>query len=521
MAAIAATSNEAEATKSLLIDPVVEEELATEAVSWASMNGLQMVHPHHDEAATFIHAPFSLLPNVYPRQEFERAKRLSPLYNLLVDRVACDSEWLDRTLAPVLEDDPFTARLVELWKSTPHQTRRLGIHRSDYMLHGPLSRFLQIELNTIASSFGCISSRVADLHNHMLTRYGATPALLPHLQEALRRLSVTTDAENWGEAVAALHLPENPTLEALPKALAAAHAEYGKDDAVVAFVVQPGEKNVVDQRFLEGELWRKHGVRVRRVSLAQIEASAKIDASSGALALESGEEVSVVYFRAGYTPDDYPSDKEWEGRRRLELSSAIKCPCLAYHLAGTKKVQQQLAQPGEVERFLTADEASAVRESFAALHPMSTAEMGAEAWAALEDAKEHPERFVLKPQREGGGNNFYGDALRDKLIEAFPAAGEANVTAGHKGLPELILMQRIMPDLQPAVLVVRGKSTQGQTLSEFGVFGTFLAVEDEGASEPRIEVNEYGGHILRTKLDGVDEGGVATGYAVLSSPMVV
>jgi glutathione synthase len=31
-------------------------------------------------------------------------------------------------------------------------------------------------------------------------------------------------------------------------------------------------------------------------------------------------------------------------------------------------------------------------------------------------------------------------------------------------------------------------------------------------------MNEHAGQLLRTKLEGVDEGGVATGFAVLSSP---
>jgi glutathione synthase len=64
---------------------------------------------------------------------------------------------------------------------------------------------------------------------------------------------------------------------------------------------------------------------------------------------EDEDEVSVCYFRAGYTPTDFPSESEWHGREMVEQAwSCVKCPTLAYHLAGTKKVQQQLAQPGEV-----------------------------------------------------------------------------------------------------------------------------------------------------------------------------
>lgn len=63
---------------------------------------------------------------------------------------------------------------------------------------------------------------------------------------------------------------------------------------------------------------------------------------------ESGSEVAVVYFRAGYAPRDYFGRAEWDARLKLERSTAIKCPSIAYHLAGTKKVQQVLAQEGQV-----------------------------------------------------------------------------------------------------------------------------------------------------------------------------
>ena len=36
----------------------------------------------------------------------------------------------------------------------------------------------------------------------------------------------------------------------------------------------------------------------------------------------------------------------------IERSLAIKSPTIHYHLAGTKKVQQALADPGVLERFV-------------------------------------------------------------------------------------------------------------------------------------------------------------------------
>ena len=65
------------------------------------------------------------------------------------------------------------------------------------------------------------------------------------------------------------------------------------------------------------------------------------------------QEISVVYLRAGYGPGDYTSDTEWEARRMVEMSKAIKCPTVITQLAGCKKVQQVLAMPGVLERYDT------------------------------------------------------------------------------------------------------------------------------------------------------------------------
>jgi hypothetical protein len=57
-----------------------------------------------------------------------------------------------------------------------------------------------------------------------------------------------------------------------------------------------------------------------------------------------------------YTPNDYPSEAEWQARDVIEKSDAAKCPSAAYQLAGAKKVQQDLARPGVVERFVGSPE---------------------------------------------------------------------------------------------------------------------------------------------------------------------
>ena len=53
-------------------------------------------------------------------------------------------------------------------------------------------------------------------------------------------------------------------------------------------------------------------------------------------------------------------------RERLEQCDAALCPSVAYQLAGAKKVQQDLARPEVLERFLDDEqEVSLIRACFA------------------------------------------------------------------------------------------------------------------------------------------------------------
>lgn len=60
-----------------------------------------------------------------------------------------------------------------------------------------------------------------------------------------------------------------------------------------------------------------------------------------------------------------------------------------------------------------AADAALLREFFAGLWSLDPRDLAADAGgaaAAVRDAIARPEAYVLKPQREGGGNNLYGEA---------------------------------------------------------------------------------------------------------------
>jgi glutathione synthase len=88
----------------------------------------------------------------------------------------------------------------------------------------------------------------------------------------------------------------------------------------------------VHTQWLQHTLWQQHGVTTLRLSLSEIPDALELQplsspgstGSTGSDGLQqqqqrlvvraTGQEVGLVYFRAGYTPDDYPSEREWQVR---------------------------------------------------------------------------------------------------------------------------------------------------------------------------------------------------------------
>jgi glutathione synthase len=181
----------------------------------------------------------------------------------------------------------------------------------------PLLFHLQVELNTIASSFGCLSTLTTQLHKHTLGRLASAAAatagpITPQQQQQQRDTLQLLDHQR---------LPSNEAMAGISRALAAATRAAGGPDAVMVMVVQPGERNAYDQQWLQQTLWQQHGVVTQRLSLGEVQDALELcphpqqqqQQQQQRLVLKStGQVVGGVYFRAGYTPNDYPSDKEWQ-----------------------------------------------------------------------------------------------------------------------------------------------------------------------------------------------------------------
>ncbi|XP_048528893.1 glutathione synthetase, chloroplastic isoform X2 [Triticum urartu] len=461
-------------------DAAAVEEMARSATAWCAMHGLVVGDRADPRSGTvpgvgLVHAPISLLPSRLPESFWSQACELAPLFNELVDRVSLDGDFLQDSLSKTRQVDDFTSRLLDIHRkmmdANKEENIRLGLHRSDYMLDSETNSLLQIELNTISVSFPGLCSIVTELHRTLINQYGNLLCL---------------DAKR---------VPGNDASRQFAKALAKAWDEFNVDSAVVMMIVQPEERNMYDQYWLVKYLRESHGITTIRKTLSEVEAEGQV-LLDGTLVVND-RKVAVVYFRAGYTPNDYPSEAEWNARLLMEQSSAVKCPSISYHLVGTKKIQQELAKPNVLERFLeNKEEIAKLRQCFAGLWSLDDEEV-------VKSAIENPDLFVLKPQREGGGNNIYGFDVREALIRLKKEGGDA--------LSAYILMQRIFPKASLASLVRGGVCHEALTVSELGIYGAYLRNKD------KVIINDKCGYLMRTKVSSSDEGGVAAGFAVLDS----
>ncbi|MDH4225338.1 MAG: glutathione synthetase [Deltaproteobacteria bacterium] len=452
-----------------------------EAVDYCMAHGLMLHYP----GKGWVHAPFTLLPAPVDPEITGQLTALSWPVNKLIRRVAAEPAFLEETLAPLARQDPFISRLLALARqsSGPALNGRTSqnlfalIQRTDYFLiprEGLAPRPVQIEINTIAAGYAALSGLVNGLHRHLAQ---GTP---------------------WERKLAV-----NNPLDKVTRLFVEAFRLYSHPRGMVVMVVQPEEKNILDQRHLEFSLARQD-IPLVRMTLDEIAAGGRL--KDGHLWI--GDRVAaLVYFRAGYGPEDMTGGEAWKGRELIEESSAIAIPTAAAQLAGMKKIQQVLSGPnpqasnGVLARFVDERETRLLAETFAGNYsPEEEVETPQGRMPAWKMALTRPDGFVLKPQREGGGHNLFDEALVQALEGSTPASRAP-----------YILMDRLRPVTHPSLMVRDGILQQGASATEIGRFGLLLA------QGQRVVMNEDAGYLARTSLATSRESGVSAGFGHLDS----
>ncbi|KAH0482142.1 MAG: uncharacterized protein KVP18_000260 [Porospora cf. gigantea A] len=373
-------------------------------------------------------------------------------------------------VAPAAKSDPFLQRLLRISESVygsggrnVKQDNRLYITRSDYLVGADGPR--QVEMNLIACSLHHLSGKVVELHKSNMQRLtlssygccqdGCCPATCRCLSPDNHQ---TTDGQ-----------------QTLQRHLQAAHEMYRPASGNLTGILTVGDlsgTNHIDQTsnlppdlslylsaaqlkeaFIRGDLFlQEDRLILRRHNCCCCEDH------------HHNFEVSVVYFRSGYAEDADTDSTWWNIREVIERSRAFKCPSVPQQLTGSKSVQSLLAQDETLRALGMSDDAVHRIMAVTALQGDPTLDS-----SIVEKALASPKDFVLKPCKEGGGNNLFGDDIPPMLAEILKNPSKGS---------DWVLMQRVEAAAETTVLVeVRdGKPFYyGQPVqNEIGIYGCLL-----------------------------------------------
>ena len=284
----------------------------------------------------------------------------------------------------------------------------------------------------------------------------------------------------------------------------------------VLMIVQPDNFNIADERPIEYGLWEDHNIPCYRCEWPEVLRRTSLTTTNHKLifridniGVQTELEVSVIYYRAGYTADEYLDDQGRQTRLRLEMARAIKCPDVLTHLTTFKAVQQALTEEGAVERFMSIDAARRIRETYMPMMKMNTSPSQ---FHGIATDSRQAAGFILKPNLEGGGHNIYGENIPTFLTE-MPRELWA----------KYILMRRILPPSgkTPGALATAEGLYEGPVVSELGILGSVLWRKGEGGRSVEVLRNLAAGWTFKTKPAHVDEMSVVKGYGCFDCPELV
>lgn len=421
----------------------------------------------YSKTGEVTHLPCSLTPWKADREFVRETEETTSLWTELYHAVAADDDFLHTELEAARAADPFIENLFQAKEKELSGKPALYLNRNDCM---PALRPgggvwpKQVEMNLMASALGEASSVVWRMHRFV------------------------GQQQDW-------ELKENWAGKNLAAALAEGYRALN-GDGIILLLIPVGEVSVFDQRILEARLVDVHGLKTKRASLEELGERGEL--RGGDLYFD-GSKVSIAYFRTGYAPFHYSNDDAWKARQLIEASSAVSVPSARTQLANTKLIQLVLSHETRLARFAPPAVAERLARSCVAFSKLD--EPFGEA-LGRDVALSHPDDWVLKPHREGGGNNFFGD----QLVAQIRAMDEKEAAA-------YILMEKIRQPVFDSVRLVEGKAIPCRCVTELGFFST--AYFDPGTSTPRFLRTE--GYLLRTKDESMDEGLVLGGFSFLDT----
>jgi glutathione synthase len=437
------------------------------------------------------HIPIMLTPSPIPKNIYEKIFFYQIAFNKIIDKLSNDQNFLEEILTPISEKDSFVKKNLEISKKLVNyehkQKIKLGIFRNDYLFDKKQNFLFFTEYNTIASSMGTFSDKMKKFYSYFSQKY---TEIFKKYSEKEIPLEGFNNIEKFAESI----------YEAIKLAFPQQYKE-----SIIVFIIQKKETNIFDQYSLSDELYNKYKITSKRITLEEIKAKCNQD-ENGNLTLDS-QLISLFYFRAGYTENDYPNEESWLGRELIELSTAIKVPDINTFLTTFKIFQYELSKPQILMRYCHSELIiNDILRFFGGIYNIR--DMSSEKVKELfSKIKAEPTKYILKPMKEGGGNNITGDKLKDIIPEEDSEISDL--------IKNSVIVEKI-ESYEHEGLVIRNEKLKVQnSISEFSIYGIILT------NENKLIINKSVSFLVRTKDKESIEGGIIEGAGAIDIPCLL
>ena len=437
------------------------------------------------------HIPIMLTPSPLPKNLYDKIFFYQIAFNKIINKLSNDQKFLEDILSPIAEKDEFVKKNLEISKKLVNyehkQKIKLGIFRNDYLFDKVQNFLLFTEYNTIASSMGTFSDRLKKFYSYFSKKY---PDVFKKYKEKIIPLEGFENIEKFAEAMV--------------EAIKLGFPQQYKD-SIIVFVTQKTESNIFDQYSISDELYDKYKIISKRLTLNEIKKNCVQD-EQGNLTID-GKLISMFYFRAAYVESDYPDEESWQGRELIELSTAIKVPDINTFLTTFKIFQYELSKPKIMMHYCQNDLIiNDILRFFGGIYNIR--DMDAEKQKELfTQIKSDPNKYILKPMREGGGNNIIGDKLKELIPE------EGNEPADL--LKNSVIVEKIDASVHESIVLRNEKINVQNSISEYSIYGIILS------NENNLIINKSVSFLVRTKNKDDIEGGIMEGAGAVDLPCLI
>ena len=437
------------------------------------------------------HIPIMLTPSPLPKDIYDKIYFYQIAFNKIIIRLSNDQKYLEEILNPIAEKDEFVRKNLEISKKLVNyehkQKIKLGIFRNDYLFDKVQNFLLFTEYNTIASSMGTFSDRLKKFYSYFSEKY---PDIFKKYKDTIIPIDSYDNVDKFAESM----------VEAIKLGFPNQYK-----DSIIIFVIQKNETNVFDQCSISDDLYNKYKIATKRLTLNEIKKNCVQD-ELGNLTID-GKLISMFYFRSGYCESDFQDEESWQGRELIELSTAIKVPDINTFLTTFKVFQYELSKPHVIKHYCDNELIiNDILRFFGGIYYIR--DMNDEAKKELfSKIKSDPTKYILKPMREGGGNNIYGDKLTQLIPEEGNEPGDL--------LKISVIVDKIDSAVHESIVLRNEKISVQNSISEFSIYGIVLS------NENIFILNKSSSFLVRTKNKDEIEGGIMEGAGAVDLPCLV